>query len=71
MGEDTKKAAADYAVENHGTLFLFRPLTEEARENLANNVGEEAQWFGGALVVEHRYALDLAARLRGEGWVVE
>jgi hypothetical protein len=45
----------DYSFENHGSLWLCRPLTDAAREHLEENVSDEAQWFGGALVVEPRY----------------
>lgn len=67
---ETVTELADYAVENHGTLFLFEPLTQEAEDHIATNVGDEAQFMGRALVVEHRYARDLAARLQDEGWRV-
>jgi hypothetical protein len=36
---------ADISVENHGSIFLFRPLS---------------QWWGLALAVEHRYANEVA-----------
>lgn len=50
--------AEDVQVENHGSIFLFRPLTDEARTWLVEHT--DGQWFGGALAVEHRYAADLA-----------
>lgn len=57
----------DVQVENHGTIFTFALLTEAAREWVAENVGDEsAQFFGGALAVEHRFAADLA-----EGMIVD
>jgi hypothetical protein len=62
---------ADYYVRSEGSLFLFEPLNDAARENLEQNVGDEAQWWAGALVVEHRYANELWDRLTIEGWVVE
>jgi hypothetical protein len=59
---------ADIQVENHGTILLFRPQTDAAREWLTAHVDSEAQWFGGALVVEPRYAADLAQGLEDEGF---
>lgn len=50
----------DCLVENHGTIFLFRPQTERARRWLVEHVQADAQYYGGALVVEHRYAAELA-----------
>jgi hypothetical protein len=66
-----KSSSADFLVQNEGTIFLFRPLTEEAAAHLQENVQEDAQWFGGALVVEHRYARDLADQLTQDGFTVE
>ena len=59
---------ADFVIHNEGTILLFRPLTDAAREWLKANVQEDAQWFGGALVVEHRYAGDLAVGLIKAGF---
>ncbi len=59
----------DVLVTNHGTLFTFEPRTDDARTWIADHVGE-ATWIGGALVVEHRYAHDLAAGMRGAGLVL-
>lgn len=42
-------------VEPHGSIVLVRPLRDDVREHLEDNVQEDAQWFGGALVVEPRY----------------
>ena len=59
----------DVLVHNAGTVFLFCPLTAEAKQWIADNVQPDALWFGDALAVEHRYAWGLAqgmkdARLR-------
>jgi hypothetical protein len=56
----------DVEVENHGTIFLVRPLTETARDWLDENVSDDAQYFGGALVVEHRYIEDLVEGMLGD-----
>jgi carotenoid cleavage dioxygenase-like enzyme len=61
----------DYIVENHGSVFLFIAQTNAAHDNLKENAQEGAQFFGRALVVEHRYAADLAQRLQEEGWLVQ
>jgi len=62
---------SDYEIENHGTVFLVRPQNGTARDWLEEHVDEEAQWFGGALVVEHRYIEDLAANLANDGFIVK
>lgn len=58
----------DYIIENHGSIFLFRPQHAAAEQNLRDNVADDAGWLGHALAVEHRYAFDLAQQLRAEGW---
>jgi hypothetical protein len=42
----------------------------EATEWLHVNVQEDAQWFGGALVVEPRYVANLVDGLSEEGFAV-
>lgn len=61
----------DYKAENHGSLWLIRPLTPEATEWLNENLSEEAQWFGNAVAVEPRYVPGLVERLRAEGFDVD
>lgn len=61
----------DVVVENHGTLFLFRPVSDQGKQWIEANVQDDAQYMGDALVVEHRYARDLAAGMQAEGLVLE
>jgi hypothetical protein len=65
-----KSNQADFSVENHGTLFLFRMNTPAASEWVSENVQSDAQFFGDALVVEHRYAQCLAAGMQAYGLVL-
>lgn len=60
----------DVTVRDEGTLFLFRPITEAGREWIASNVQDDATWFAGALVVEHRYATDLYHGMVNDGLAV-
>lgn len=66
----TNLAQADYEVSGGGSLFILTPLNTDARENLENGVGEEAQWWAGGVAVEHRFIGGLVDQLRAEGWVV-
>ncbi len=61
---------SDISIENHGTIFLFRLNTSSAVEWVSQNVQEDAQFFGDALVVEHRYARNVAAGMVAEGLVI-
>lgn len=64
-------ALADVDVSNHGTIFLFEPLTDTAQEWIEANIAGETQWFGNALAVEHRFAADLAAGMAKDGLRLE
>jgi hypothetical protein len=65
--EAKKEDALDARVENHGSIYLIRPLTEEGKDWLHGHTNDEAQWFGGALVVEPRYVENLVEGMRGDG----
>jgi hypothetical protein len=46
----------DLLLENHGSLFLIRPLSVSGQQWLDENVGDEnTLTFGGAIVCEPRY----------------
>jgi len=59
----------DVLVENHFSLILFRLLTPAATQWVDQNVSEDAQFSGGALVVKPRYARDLIDGLIADGLV--
>ena len=59
---------ADFRIENHGSIFLLDPRNATAEAYLGDHVSEEALWFGGAVVVEPRYAGDLIQALQAEGF---
>ena len=59
---------ADVLVENHGSVFVFTPLTAAAREFVEEHVHLESyQWLGASFAVEHRYARDLAQGMIDDG----
>jgi hypothetical protein len=58
----------DATVENHGSIYLVRPHTTDAEQWIEDNVLDDAQWFGSALIVEHRYIEALVAGMRPMGW---
>jgi hypothetical protein len=61
----------DVLIRNEGTLFLFCPLSDRAKAWIDDHVQPDAQWFGTALVVEHRFAWGLAQGMKDEGLVLE
>jgi hypothetical protein len=61
----------DFIVENHGSIFLVRPQNTAAADWLADNVQADAQYFGTALAVEHRYIQPLVEELLAIGFEVD
>ena len=58
---------ADVKIENHGSLVLIRPLTEAASDWLDENISEDVQHFGGAVVVEPRYVEAIVEGMQNDG----
>jgi hypothetical protein len=61
---------ADIEISNQGSIFLFLPITAAGREWIDENVQEDAQFFGNALAVEHRFAGDLAEGMAADGLIL-
>lgn len=50
----------DFLITDHGSIVTFKPLTDEAQGWIEEHlVGDDIQWFGGAVVVEPRYVEDI------------
>ena len=62
--------AIDFVVSNHGSVFTVEPQGDSARAHLIEHTADDSQWFGGSLVVEHRYVGDFVNQLVEDGWVV-
>ena len=62
-----KKTDPDVLVANEGTIFLFSPLSHAAREWIDEHLEAESQWFGAALVVEHRFDIRTCTRAKRRG----
>jgi hypothetical protein len=62
---------ADFFVQNEGSLFLLRPLTDAAHEWVGEHIPEDAQTWGDAIVIEHRYIAPIVTAAVADGLVVE
>jgi len=60
----------DISIECQGSIDLFRPLTRAGREWITANISEDSNWFGGALVVEPRYAANLITGMTNDGLIL-
>ena len=61
----------DFEVSGGGTVYLLRPLTDAAREWVAEHIPEDAQYLGDAVAVEHRYIADIVSGIRNDGLTVQ
>ena len=61
----------DALVENHGSIFLVRPVTEAAMEWIEEHAPEDAMFVSTAIVVEHRYVVDFVEGMRRDGLAVK
>lgn len=60
----------DFTVSYHGTICLLNPCTVAARNWIDEHIGDEAQHWDGAVVVEHRYIDALLDGIIADGWNV-
>lgn len=49
----------DMSFQNHGTIWLMVPQSEQAREWIEEHIPEDAMGFGDAVVIEHRFVGDI------------
>jgi hypothetical protein len=66
----TDSAEFYFRCENHSSIFLLRPLSESAKIWVEENLPADAQWFGDAVVVEHRYIWAILEGIENDGLVV-
>lgn len=60
----------DALVEDQGSIILLRLLTKAARRWVSTNVGDDATYWCGALVIEPRYAQDVLLGMGNDGLTV-
>lgn len=58
----------DFEVDNHGTIFIFTPVSEAGKQWCYNHLPEDCpRWGILGFVVEHRYIADIVAGARRDG----
>jgi len=61
----------DLVFENHGSIFLIRPISQIGRQWLDENVGDEnTQMFGDAIACEPRYVEAIFRGAQSDGLTV-
>lgn len=62
---------ADLHVANHGSIFLLKATSKAGKAWIDDNIPDDAMWFGGAVVVEHRYISDIVNGAQSDGLTVK
>lgn len=61
---------ADLHFENHGSIWILQPLTRAGRRWCNENLPEDVMMWGGGIVVEPRYVIDIAQGADHDGLTV-
>ena len=61
----------DVRFEDHGSQWLARPLTAAAQAWIREHVSIDAQYSGGALVIEPRHVPDIYRGMTEAGLAVQ
>jgi len=67
MARKKQPKRADLRVADHGSIFLLRGETPAGRDWIGENIPGDAMTFGPAIVVEHRYILDIVQGAMNDG----
>lgn len=62
------RSLPDFRVTDHGTIWTFTPLTEEAIHHCAEMFPSDCPTMGPAFCVEHRFAPYILDCLRADGF---
>lgn len=62
---------ADFTANDQGTIVLLTPETKAGKTWAKKHLPSGAMQFGGAIVIEHRYADDILTGIADDGLLVE
>ena len=69
----SSRTEIDFTLENHGSLFLLRPLTSAAKNWMNDHLpmdSPETQFWDDAIVIEPRYAAPIVEGIVGDRLVL-
>jgi hypothetical protein len=70
-GSSPTESGPDFRCENHGSIFLLRPVSQTAHSWIEQNLPSDAQWFGRAVAVECRFIWPILEGIQNDGLVVQ
>lgn len=69
----SSRTELDFELENHGSLFLLRPLNSAAKGWMGEHLpmdDPETQFWGNAIVIEPRYVTTIVDGIIADGLVL-
>lgn len=71
-GNSPTQPKPDFQIENHGSIFLVRPLNPNARTWIDEHIGSDNgfQPYYPTVVIEHRYIGAIAEGIIADGLVL-
>ncbi len=60
----------DFLLADHGTIFLFQPITALASSWVREHLPPDSPRFGSSVVIEYRFVADIITGIRNDGLVV-
>ena len=66
----TSPTQPDFVCENHGSVFLLRPISPAAFYWIHENLPPDRQMFGNALAIDHNYVWAILDGIQEAGLVV-
>jgi hypothetical protein len=71
--QESSRTELDFTLENHGSLFLLRPLNSAAKHWMGEHLpmdNPETQFWGDAIVIEPRYVAPIVDGIIGDRLVL-
>jgi hypothetical protein len=62
---------ADLVFQNHGSIFVCIPDTDEGKDWIDQNISDDAMPWGRGIVIEHRFVGDIIQGAINDGLEVE
>lgn len=66
----TTTMCTDITIQNEGSIYLVRDHSNAGRDWMLEHLQDAPMTWGEAVVVEHRYILDIVAGMRHDGLIV-
>ena len=64
-------ARIDFELTGGGAVYLFRPVSRAADARVEDHLPDDAMWFEGAVVAEHRHIGPIIGGAIADGLVVQ